>query len=250
MSETDKTAPPTQRISYENYQPARHILDRTHVPAQGLPKALVTPLGEVCPTCGASTPGIKDLLLESAGWISDLDGAIVAFYQKLLDLAREAAENDGVSKGWSEAQIAEAGEQAVQDLAFLFPADLLTAAEGDDSRGAGQRDKLAKALVALASTYDPADDEKMTRLDTVIKSMGHRHAAFARRNGTIQGATWDEYGLAKKALMFVLGTLGDRFTAEHAEAWSQAYDYAASGMIQVQLRSGALAPRFPAPSKP
>lgn len=247
MSDAEKSS--TERISYENYRPTRHILDKHMTAVVALPKPVVTPLGEVCPACGASSPGIKDLLLESAGWIQDLDGAVVAFYQRLLDLARADAEQGAVTAGLSQTQVQDAGEVAVQDLAFLFPADLLSATEGESSKGAEQRDKLAKALVALASTYDPSDDDKMLRLDNVIKSMGHRHAAFARRDGTIRGATWYEYHLAKRALMDVLVSLGDRFSPQHAEAWSQAYDYTASGMIQVQLRSGALAPRFPAPAK-
>ncbi len=228
-----------------DWQPPRNIVgENPPVKVPGLPQPIVNAIGQVCPTCGHKEPGIKELLGESAGWITDMDGVIVAFYNQMLDLAHADAVRAGLDKGKSPEQAELDGQDAVDDLAFLFPKDLLSAAAGADTRGAGQRDKLAKALVALATTFDPGNEDKMTRLDNVIKSMGHRHAAFQRRNGTIQGTTLEEYALAKRALFAVLGTLGERFTAAHAEAWSQAYDYTAAGMMQVQIRSGASAPRF------
>jgi hemoglobin-like flavoprotein len=232
------------RVMYA-WEPPRNIVGGEPVPKRtGIPQPIVNSIGEVCPTCGHKMPGIKELLEESAGWIDNLDGVVVAFYNQMLDMAHSDAVELALAQGKSAEQAELDGQDAVADLAYLFPSDLLTAAEGEDSRGAGQRDKLAKALVALATTFDPGNEDKMTRLDNVIKSMGHRHAAFERRNGTIQGATLGEYNLAKRALFAVLGTLGDRLTAAHVEAWSQAYDYAAAGMMQVQIRSGASAPRF------
>jgi hemoglobin-like flavoprotein len=226
------------------WEPPRNIIGEKPVKQPRLPKPIVSAIGEECPHCGHKMPGIKELLEESAGWITDMDAVVVAFYNQMLDMAHADAVNASLALGRSREQAELDGQDAVDDLDFIFPKDLLTAAAGEDSRGAGQRDKLAKALVALATTFDPGNPDKMTRLDNVIKSMGHRHAAFERRNGTIQGATLEEYALAKRALFAVLSTLGDRLTAAHAEAWSQAYDYTAAGMMQVQITSGATAARF------
>lgn len=229
-------------------QPGRNILAAAPVTASAaVPAVIVSANREECPTCrGAGyMPSVSDLLQESASWIDDMDGVVMAFYNRMLELARKDAEEQVHSTGGPYAVALAAGDAAVADLAHLFPSDLLTGAVGaEDSAGAGQRDKLAKALVALSKMYDPADAEQMARLDTAINSMGTRHAAFVRRDGTIKGATWEEYGLAKRALMDVLGTL-PQLTRAHAEAWSQAYDYTASGMVQVQYRSGFTMPRFP-----
>jgi hemoglobin-like flavoprotein len=245
---SDLNAPEPQagdsgRIMF-NWQPPRNIVGDQPVRPVGLPEPIVSTIGEVCPTCGHKMPGIKELLEESAGWIDDLDGVIVAFYRNMIDMAHSDAVTLALALGKSPEQAELDGQEAGGDIGYIFPKDLLTAAEGDDSRGAGQRDKLAKALVALATTFDPGNPDKMKRLDNVIKSMGFRHAAFERRNGTIQGATLGEYNLAWRALRAVLCTLGDRFTAAHEEAWRQAYDYTAAGMMQQQILSGASAPRF------
>ncbi len=226
------------------WQPARNIVGERPEPVARMPKPIVNSIGEVCPTCGHKMPGIKELLEESAGWIDDLDGVIVAFYTQMLDMAHADAAELALSQGKSPEQAELDGQDAVADLAYLFPADLVTAAAGEDSRGAGQRDKLAKALVGLATSFDLSDPESMGWLDRQLEIWGRRHAAFQRRNGTIQGATLGEYNLAKRALFAVLGTLGERLTAAHVEAWSQAYDYAASGMMMAAIRSASTAPRF------
>lgn len=224
-------------------QPSRHILSAQPIRARmAVPAARVSATREPCPHCEGTgyMPSISDLLRESASWISDMDGVVVAFYTKLLEIAREDAERAAWATGDDQAA---AGDEAVADAAFIFPPDLIAAAAGDaDSRGAGQRDKLAKALVDIATYFDPADPEKMERLGNVIRSMANRHGAFVRRDGTIRGATDEEYVQVHRALAYVLGTL-PKLTPAHAEAWNLAYQHVSGGMQYFQ--QAAVAPRFP-----
>jgi hemoglobin-like flavoprotein len=131
-------------------------------------------------------------------------------------------------------------------VAPLFPGNPTEGDLGADHKGAQQREKLLAALAALADLYDPDDDEKMERLDRALASFGRSHAAFARKDGTVRGATWEEYGAVKEALFATLVTAaGEKWKAEYTESWSQAYDYAAAVMVAEQYRSGFAAPRFP-----
>jgi hemoglobin-like flavoprotein len=226
-------------------QPSRHVLGESVVARMPVPRAIVSVHREPCPTCQGSgyMPSVSDLLRETASWIEDMDGVVRYFYTTLMEMARTDAERDARETGQSDPLAA--GQKAVDDLAFIFPADLISAATKEaGSRGAAQRDKLADALVGMATLYDPADQEKMERLENVIRSMGARHAAFARRDGTIQGATLGEYHLVWRGLAATLATLGDRFTPQHAEAWRIAYDDVAAGMMRAQ-RDASTAPRFP-----
>lgn len=229
-------------------QPGRNILAGDPVTASApVPRQLVAAIAETCSHCGTVVvPSISDLLRESAGWVTDMDAVIVAFYSRMMEIVRDDSERSARMRGADPFTAAQEGNEAVADLAHIFPADLISATAGEgNSRGVHQRDKLASALVDLAKLFDPSDEEKMRRLDSAVSSMGGRHASFVRRDGTVQGATLEEYAIAKRALMDVLGTLGDRFTDHHREAWSLAYDFVAGGMMRVQQLSGFSMPRFP-----
>ncbi len=183
-----------------------------------------------CPQCGGMGVLVKstsELLRESIGLIDDGDAVVRAFYSRLLAGDDSRAEGDR--------------------LAPLFPPDLVTAPPDDElSRGKGQRDKLLKALVALSEMFDPDDEKKMAGLTTALGSFGRSHAAFQRPDGTVRGATLEEYA-AVKAVLF--GTLvdaaGGAWIPAYTAAWSQAYDFAAAEMLSAQHRSGFTAPRFP-----
>lgn len=130
-------------------------------------------------------------------------------------------------------------------LASLFPPDLLTAANGDElSAGYGQRNRLLGALVALSQSYDPTDPEGMDRLDTALNAYGGRHAAFQRPDGTVSGASLEEYAVVKAVLFGTLvAAAGPAWRPQYTAAWSEAYDYAAGVMLAAQRRSGASFPR-------
>lgn len=139
---------------------------------------------------------------------------------------------------------------AAPDLAPLFPADLITAATDDlASPGRMQRDKLLQALAALADLYGTSSADRQ-RLDTALRSMGRSHAAFARPDGTVRGATIEEYMGVKQALMDTLHTAAaDAWRPEYDAAWSEAYDYAAVTMLHEQMTSNMTMPRYPRPNQ-
>jgi hemoglobin-like flavoprotein len=202
-------------------QPSRNILAGAPVTASApVPAPLVNPVREPCPHCEGSgfVPSISDHLRASIALVGGSGDEIVkAFYSELLSLA--------------------------PDLAGLFPRDLLTT---DATKG--QRDKLLRALIALSEMYDPADEEKMGKLDTALKAFGRSHAAFARTDGTVRGASWEEYAAVKEVLFRTLvAAAGKAWAPEYTASWSQAYDYAAAVMLTEQYRSGfgAEFPRFP-----
>lgn len=204
-------------------EPSRRILAAPRMAASArVPVPVVRAEREQCPTCkGAGfMPSLSDLLRESIGLLDDGDKVVRQFYATLFRMAPE--------------------------VAGLFPGNPTEGDLGTDHRGAQQRERLLVALVALADSYDPADAEKMERLDTALRSFGRSHAAFARPDGTIKGATWEEYAAVKTALF---GTLvraaGKAWRPEFTDAWSHAYDYAAAVMLAEQHRSGFTSPRFP-----
>lgn len=167
-----------------------------------------------CNGTGYMIVSTRDLLKESLALVGDGGDTVVKeFYARLLG--------------------------AAPDLAGLFPPDLLTV---DTIRG--QRDKLLQALVALADSYDPDDDESMTRLDTALRAYGRSHAAFARPDGTVRGATLDEYAAVKTVLFGTLvDAAGPAWIPAYTTAWSEAYDFAAVTMMHEQHRSGFYHPR-------
>ena len=188
-----------------------------------VPEPLVKQHRETCSHCEGRgfVPGISDYLRESAALLGDQgDAVVLSFYRRLFTAAPEVAK--------------------------LFPGDPTKGDLGTDHRGAKQREKLLAAIVALADLYDPDDPEKMDRLDRALKSFGRSHAAFARADGTVRGATWEEYGVVKDALFATLvQATGSAWKAEYTASWSQAYDYAAAVMVAEQHRSGFSLPRFP-----
>lgn len=188
-----------------------------------VPRAIVNAHREVCPTCmgGGFMPSVNDYLRESIALLGDQGDEVVrAFYVALFRTAPE--------------------------LARLFPGNPTEGDLGTDHKGAQQREKLLQALAALANLYDPDNGDEMVKLDTALKSFGRSHAAFVRPDGTIQGATWEEYAAVKDALFQTLvRAAGEAWKPEYTASWSQAYDYAAAVMLAEQYRSGFAAPRFP-----
>jgi hemoglobin-like flavoprotein len=188
-----------------------------------VPKQLVSSRRESCEHCGGTgfMPGISDHLRESISLLGNQGDEVVrTFYRMLFRTA--------------------------PGLVALFPADPSEGDLGTDHRGAQQREKLLQALVALSDLYDPDDAEKMDRLDRALQTFGRSHAAFARADGTIRGATLEEYVAVKDALFTtLLQAAGHAWKAEYTESWSQAYDYATGIMLAEQYRSGFSAPRFP-----
>lgn len=187
-----------------------------------VPQPMVSPTRTPCQHCDGRgfMPGINDLLRESIGLLGESGDEVVrTFYTALF--------------------------QAAPDLVSLFPGDPREGDFGSDHRGAKQRELLLEALAALATNYDPADAEKMAGLDAALKRFGRAHAAFVRKDGTIKGATWEEYAAVKEALFTTLvRAAGELWRPEFTEAWGQAYDYAAAAMLIEQYRSGFAAPRF------
>ncbi len=188
-----------------------------------VPRPMVSQHREQCPHCEGTgfMPGISDYLRESIALVGDQGDEVVrAFYGTLF--------------------------RAAPELVKLFPGDPTKGDLGTDHKGARQRELLLSALVALSDLYDPDDGDKMARLDTALGSFGRKHAAFVRPDGTIKGATWEEYGAVKDALFQTLVRFAEeKWKPEYTEAWSQAYDYAAAVMLAEQHRSGFSAPRFP-----
>jgi len=212
---TPVSAPPAPRANPLTDSGLHSLPDATSLPT----------LTATCPHCGGNgtvTRPVNDLLRETVNLIP-VDGGdqiIREFYRRLL--------------------------AAAPTLAPLFPADLLTAATHDKaSPGALQRDRLLDAVVAVADYYGRGDDA-MQRLDAAIASMGHRHAAFARPDGTVQGATEAEYNAVINVfLALCYDGFGDQFTAAHAQAWREALTYVKVGMLWAQWHSGAAMPRMP-----
>jgi hemoglobin-like flavoprotein len=201
--------------------PIRQTPFARYVPTN--PQPLISQHRTDCQECGGRgyMPGINDLLGESVKLLGDNgDEVIRLFYSSLL--------------------------RAHPQLMTLFPGNPTQGEFGTDHKGAQQRDRLLKALSALADLYDPASDEKMKHLDQALASFGRAHASFIRQDGTIRGATLEEYAAVKEALFTTLMRVaGEKWKPEYTEAWSQAYDYAAAAMITEQFRSGFAAPRFP-----
>lgn len=187
------------------------------------PQPLISQFRTDCQECGGRgfMPGINDLLQESVKLLGDQGDEVVRlFYSALL--------------------------RAHPQLMTLFPGNPTQGDFGSDHKGAVQRDRLLKALTALAGLYDPGDAEKMKHLDQALASFGRAHASFIRQDGTIRGATLEEYAAVKDALFTTLVRVaGGKWKPEYTEAWGQAYDYAAAAMLTEQFRSGFVAPRFP-----
>jgi len=135
---------------------------------------------------------------------------------------------------------------AAPALVPLFPADLTDPLSSGE--GKVQRDRLLGALIEVGQNYDPdhPDDEPMGVLGTHIAAWGRGHAAFARPDGTVSGASLREYVSVFDILM---GTLHDATRAAWSprfdKAWAEAYDFAARGMIASAWTSGFRSARYP-----
>lgn len=193
------------------------------IASAAVPRVLVSQRRQPCEHCGGVgfMPNVSDYLRESIALLGNQGDEVVrTFYATLF--------------------------RGAPDLVRLFPGDPTQGDLGTDHKGARQRELLLSALAALAELYDPEDADRMARLDTALASFGRKHAAFSRPDGTIRGATWEEYGAVKDALFQTLiRAAGEHWKTEYGEAWSQAYDYAAAVMVAEQHRSGFSAPRFP-----
>jgi hemoglobin-like flavoprotein len=118
-------------------------------------------------------------------------------------------------------------------LAFLFPKDLTT---GDalNSKGNRQRDQLWGGLEALLTRYDPdrRDSENMRALTTALEAFGRDHSAFLREDGTVEGATEDEYIAVRNVLLRLCqDALGEAWLPEHTRALVRAYRFAMVKMM-------------------
>jgi hemoglobin-like flavoprotein len=165
---------------------------------------------------------VNDLLRESIALIPEGGGDMVIkeFYTRLL--------------------------HAAPGLIPLFPRDLLVAATQDGgSRGALQRERLLAALIGLSELYGGSQAD-MDHLNNLLAKWGREHASFTRPDGTVSGATPEEY-LAVKQVLF--GTLvdvaGGQWRVEYTQAWSQAYDHAMVMMLHAQHTSGMTSARHP-----
>jgi hemoglobin-like flavoprotein len=222
--EIDRIRAEEERVDDDRVQNTRRAVDPG--PADSGVHALPSPVRGVrvgCHECegrGYVVKPVKELLQESLGLIPEGKGdAVVAeFYRRLID--------------------ADNGKPSEDHIASLFPSDLLSAADGEvDSRGAQQRDRLFKALAALADLYNPDDPAAMERLDHALGAYGRSHAPFLRPDGSVRGATLQEYAAVQFAL---IGTFRDAggpgWHPEYDRAWVEAYDYAAAKMMVEQHR--------------
>lgn len=151
------------------------------------------------------------------------DGLIAEFYRRLL--------------------------AAYPHLAFLFPPDLTT---GDalNSKGHRQRDMLWNGLEALLTRYDPdhRDSKNMAALVTALEAFGRDHSAFLREDGTVEGATEDEYIAVRNVLLRLCqDALAEVWRPEHTWALVRAYRFAMVKMMNAAednpLTTVARAPR-------
>lgn len=233
--------PATRRLPPEE-RPDRPIDPLTD---SGVHHAPETPGVRVaCAHCGGSgyvNRTISELLRQSLGLIGDNGDQIVAtFYRRLLVPTEEelaAAKNDD--------PIAKRDIASKRALAVLFPKDIVSAAHGSGDPGALQRDRLLGALAALAELYGTTPDDRQ-RLNTSLRAFGRHHAAFARPDGTVSGATPEEYLAVRAALFDTLHeAAGDAWQPSYDLAWTEAYNYAMVTMLHEQYNSNMTMPRYP-----
>lgn len=215
---------PYSEPAMDGYAGGGYIPGPSESGVHALPEAIGTSgVQMACEHCGGSgvvVRSVSELLHEVAALVPDGGGdrIVKEFYVRLL--------------------------AAAPDLASLFPGDLVTAQSGDeDSAGFTQRDRLWKALVAMLTMYDPADAAAMERLDHALGAFGRSHAAFPRPDGTVKGATLQEYAAVQNVLMGVLHDVaGNAWRPAYDAAVEEAYDYVAAHMMDeahVAVISGA-----------
>lgn len=187
-----------------------------------VPEPLVRLVREPCAHCDGRgyMAGLNDLLKESAALLGDQGDEVVRlFYSALF--------------------------KEDPDLIALFPGDPREGDLGTDHRGVQVRELLLAAVLGIAEYYDPGNPEKMGRLRKLAEAWGRKHAAFARRDGTVRPATLEEYASVKHALFTTLVRVAaEKWRPEYTEAWSRAYDCVAGWMISEQHASAFTAPRF------
>ncbi len=157
-----------------------------------------------CKECEQIGPeGIPDdrtVILDFAGQIGLVDAAgkptavgaalVLDFYGRLLGAGGEA-------------------------LARRFPQDLLDANAALDGAGAKQRDRLLQAVLAVATLWDPGNEERMRSLDAALDAMASQH--------TKHGATLQEYALVEETLRGVFESYA-RTAQIPRSIWKRAYE--------------------------
>lgn len=135
---------------------------------------------------------------------------------------------------------------AAPELVPLFPPDLTDPTSSAD--GKIQRDRLLSGLIAVGQMYDPdhPDAEPMQVLCKELERLGRSHAAFQRPDGRVRGATVREYNSVGDLLLSTLGgAVGPAWVTAVNEAWDEAYDFAARGMIAGAWNAGFKSARYP-----
>lgn len=165
-----------------------------------------------CAHCGALPPTVNDWLRESVELVApQADELVLVFYRRFFALTRG-------------------------QVAALFPPDILTGKAGDpESEGAAQRDRIVKAVLAVAKYFDPDDAEAMETLNNVLDTFGFQHSNFAWPDGVNRGATFGQYRRAGMALFDAFHQIGgDQWRQEFDEAWNDAFDHIADRMLKAQ----------------
>lgn len=215
---------PVADVDEDDYLPNSIRLEDSGVHALPEPE----PQRAVCPHCFGTghLMTTSDMLRQSLKLLHDDPAShqvlIAEFYRRLLS--------------------------AAPHLVPLFPPDLTDA----NSTGEGkiQRDKLLGALIAVSQSYNPdaPDSEGMQILRTHLDAFGRSHAAFQRSDGTVRGASVQEYAAVFTILMGTLHDLvGPAWVPAFDAAWDEAYDFAARGMIASAWSAGFKSARYPRP---
>lgn len=144
---------------------------------------------------------------------------------------------------------ADVGKDEGDQLAPLFPPDLLLGDEEDH-----QRDRLWSAIALLMTSYRPGDRIAMEPLNTALDAAGRAHALFYRPDGTVRGATKAEYDAVGGLFIGVLVDLaGSAWRPEYTAVVVEAYGYAADQMFAAGQRAVAVGdvqhPRYPRRAK-
>ena len=105
------------------------------------------------------------------------------------------------------------------DVRPMFPPDMTA-----------QRDKLLKAVIALATHYDRPD-----QLMPALTAMGRRHAGY--------GVTIYQFAAVGAVLLDVLARHAAAvWTPAHEAAWTRAYDFAAGAMLMAAAETAEVRP--------